>query len=515
MLVTRLAGLTKSVRRGALLPGTVVLALLAGSALAPAADTRSAAGNLIYPTELVYQGAFRLPQDPAGEGWEWSNWSSALTYYPGGDPSGPSDGYPGSLFGTGHDWYQRVSEISIPVPVVSPAKDLNQLPTAGTLQAFADIRGGLFGDMEMPRVGLEYLPAQGSQTAGKLYFAWAPHLDEGATSPSHGWCNLNLSSPQSAGAWRVGNYWNYVTGDYLFAIPHEWAAAYTPGRSLATGRFRDGGQGAQGPALFAIGPWNQGNPPPPNTTLPAQPLLLYGNAYQSNPPSMNSYHHSDEWTGGAWLTAGGKSAVLFAGTKGTGSCWYGCADGTSEPPWPPDCQRGWWSTGFVAQLLFYDPADLASVVQGRMETWQPQPYATLNIDPYLYHIASTQQKYHLGATAFDRDRGLLYVIEPLVDNDRPLVHVWELQPGPSTGPTITSVRSKTSKPGSQATINGSGFSAVSSGNVVKFGRYTAAVTRARTTKLTVTIPRKCRKGNTMVTVTVAGIVSNAVQFLVK
>jgi len=380
-------------------------------------------GSVIQPADLAYLGAFRLPDDAPDEiGWMWSNWSSALIYCPGGDPGGESDGYPGSLFGAGHDWNQYVSEISIPAPVNSAAKNLTELNTANTLQPFADIRGGLFGDMEMPRVGLAYLPPQGEQTTGKLYFAWAPHLDEGATNPSHGWCELDLSHPQSAGAWRVDDYWNYVTGDYLFDIPQDWADAYTPGQYLATGRYRDGGQGAQGPSLFAIAPWAEGNPPPAGSTLPATPLLLYGNAYEENPPTMDNYHHSDEWTGGVWLTAGGKSAVVFVGTKGTGNCWYGNPEGPCL-----DCEdRGWWSAGFAGQIIFYDPADLAAVAQGTLEPWAPQPYAVLDIDDVLYHITSTQQKHHVGAMAFDRARGWLYVLEPLADDDRPLVHVWRV-----------------------------------------------------------------------------------------
>ena len=380
-------------------------------------------GSVIQPADLAYLGAFRLPDDAPDEiGWMWSNWSSALIYCPGGDPGGESDGYPGSLFGAGHDWNQYVSEISIPAPVNSAAKNLTELNTANTLQPFADIRGGLFGDMEMPRVGLAYLPPQGEQTTGKLYFAWAPHLDEGATNPSHGWCELDLSHPQSAGAWRVDDYWNYVTGDYLFDIPQDWADAYTPGQYLATGRYRDGGQGAQGPSLFAIAPWAEGNPPPAGSTLPATPLLLYGNAYEENPPTMDNYHHSDEWTGGVWLTAGGKSAVVFVGTKGTGNCWYGNPEGPCL-----DCEdRGWWSAGFAGQIIFYDPADLAAVAQGTLEPWAPQPYAVLDIDDVLYHTTSTQQKHHVGAMAFDRARGWLYVLEPLADDDRPLVHVWRV-----------------------------------------------------------------------------------------
>ncbi len=385
-------------------------------------------GPLIQPSDLVYLGAFRLPDWPDAEiGWGWSG--AALAYYPDGDLDGPDDGFPGSLFGTGHDWNQYISEISIPVPIVSPGKNVDELNTATTLQGFQNIRGDLFEGayMEIPRVGLEYLPPQGEQTTGKLYFCWAPHLDEGATNPSHGWCELDLSNPQPAGAWRIGDYWNYATTDYIFAIPHTWADAYTPGMYLATGRYRDGGQGGKGPALFVYGPWNEGNPPAPGTTLPAVPLLLYGNAYEEDASAMNDYHDSDEWAGGAWLTAGDKSAVIFAGTKGQGECWYGCADGTDEAPWPDDCDRGWWSTSFVGQIIFYDPADLAAVARGEMETYEPQPYATLEIDAYLYHVESSQQWHHVGAASFDRERGLLYVFEPLADEDKSLVHVWRVE----------------------------------------------------------------------------------------
>jgi hypothetical protein len=189
-------------------------------------------GDLIQPADLVYQGAFRLPDAPDDEhSWEWCNWASALTSYPAGDDT--PDGYPGSLFGTGHDLAQLVSEISIPIPVVSPGKNVDDLNTASTLQPFADVRGGMFPEMEMPRVGLAYLPPHGAQTGPKLYFAWAPHLDEDATNPSHGWCELDLSNPQPAGAWRIADYDNYVTGDYLFDIPQDWADAYVSGRALA------------------------------------------------------------------------------------------------------------------------------------------------------------------------------------------------------------------------------------------------------------------------------------------
>lgn len=390
---------------------------------------RPPSGELIQPDDLVYLGAFRLPDGPDEIAWPYGG--SAMTYYPDGDPDGPDDGFPGSIFGVGHDWNQYVSEISIPVPIISATKNVEELNTATTLQEFQDIKGNLFGYLEIPRVGLEYLPPQGGQATGKLYFAWAQHMGEGETNPSHGWSELDLSNPQTAGAWRIGEYWNYVTGDYIFAIPTEWADAYAPGMYLVTGRFRDGGQGSQGPTLFAYGPWNEGSPPAPGSTLSAVPLLLYGDAYTEGSPAMNDYHHADEWSGGAWLTAGDRSAVIFVGTKGTGECWYGCSDGIVwEPPYPegcPDDDRGWWSTGFEGQIIFYDPADLAAVALGAIEPWEPQPYAVMNIDGFLYHVESAQQKSHVGATSFDRERGLLYVFELFADGDKPLVHVWKVE----------------------------------------------------------------------------------------
>ena len=88
-------------------------------------------GDLIQPADLAYLGAFRLPADAPDEiGWLWSG--EALAYYPDGDPGGPDDGFPGSLFGSGHNWNQYVSEINIPIPVNSTSKDvtiLESLPT--------------------------------------------------------------------------------------------------------------------------------------------------------------------------------------------------------------------------------------------------------------------------------------------------------------------------------------------------------------------------------------------------
>lgn len=391
--------------------------------------------GLLQPGDLRYMGAFRLPENPPDLSFEigWAYSGAGLAYSPSGDPQGADDGFPGSLFGTGHDWNQYISEIGIPAPILSPGRNPLDLTVAATLQGFQNIRGDLFAhlEFEIPRAGLALLPPQGEQATPKLYFCWHQHMGETDTFPTHGWSELDLADPQAAGPWRLDDLPNYVTCDYLFEIPAAWADQHTPGMRLATGRYRDGGQGGMGPALFALGPWLEGNPPGRGATIAAIPLLRYDPVYAEQPHTLAHYQPSDEWTGGAWLTAGDKSAVIFVGTKGIGQTWYGCRDGTvwpDEPPFPPECaERGWWSERFAAQALFYDPAQLAAVRRGELEPWAPQPYAVLELEPFLFHVLEAQQKYQVADLAYDRARGLIYLMEPFADGEQPVVHVFQLE----------------------------------------------------------------------------------------
>jgi len=410
-------------------------------------DPSAISGGLINPADLVYLGAFRLPGESGGSSWEYSGY--AMAYYPEGDPSGADDGFPGSLFAVGHDHQQYVSEISIPQPVISPGKNPEQLPTAATLQPFADITGGRFGYLEIPRAGLEILPPQGDQDGWKLYFCWGQHFED-ERSPTHGWSTLDLGAPDTAGPWHIAGFTNYVTNDYLFEIPEAWSTAYSPGLRLATGRFRDGLWGGLGPSLIAIGPWLDGNPPADEATLNhALPLLLYGRQQAGNIEidisgiePMATFKEPDEWSGGAWLTAGNKSAVIFVGTKALGESWYGFSNSVvyptsgdpdevypEVPPWPHD-SRGWWSEDISGQILFYNPDNLAAVAQGDMESWEPQPYASLALDDLLYDPGfdhENYKRYLLGAAAFDRENGLLYLVERQADGDKSLIHVFQLR----------------------------------------------------------------------------------------
>lgn len=418
-----------------------------GASGGPGTSSGPLPGGVIAPGDLSYLGAFRLP----GDGWAWGG--LALTYYPGGDASGPSDGAPGSLFGAGFNLDNLVSEISIPEPVLSRSKNLAELNTAETLQDFADLRLPVFRDSarEIPRIGLAYLD-------NRLYHCWGQHFED-TTIATHTWSELDLANPGVKGPWRIEEASFYSLNDYMFAISQNWAGKYTNGRSLATGRYRDGGWSGQGPSLYAIDPWNEGSPPAPTSTIGATVLLQYDRSASEvdhctapvdeernlapdctkenqNPEArtVDNYHHSDEWSGAEWLSAGDRAAVIFVGTKGTGDrYWYGTHKGPCF-----DCgnlDRGWYSAGFAAQILFYDPAGLARVAQGEMDPSEPQPYATLNIDDRLFsdrhmldhpEIPAAQQKYRLGGVAYDPATRRLYIIEQFADGEKPIVHVWQI-----------------------------------------------------------------------------------------
>ncbi len=74
--------------------------------------------RLVYASNLVYQGSFKLPQGAVGSS-SFAYGGSALAYNPAH----------GSLFMVGHPWQQQVAEVSIP--------ELSGI--AAVLQSFASV----------------------------------------------------------------------------------------------------------------------------------------------------------------------------------------------------------------------------------------------------------------------------------------------------------------------------------------------------------------------------------------
>lgn len=383
----------------------------------------------LQPGDLRYLGAFAFPP-----GDEWTYSGHALAYYPPGDPSGLDDGHPGSLYTVGHAWTQHVGQISIPAPVTGTA--YADLPKATVLQPLADITGGWLGNCTYAPeciyrevAGLEWLPQPG-KLAWNLrdWYNVAGHDQD-----SVGWSNPDSSQP--AGVWHIGSrgdgvFHNARTSDYLFTAPDSFASTYLSGRSLIAGNHRQAGAfgGSQGPTLYALAPWQDGNPPGSGSELTAQALLYYPENIDCTNNNFGAcaftgYRVSDTWGGGAWIESGGRSAVLIFGRKGLGNNCYGIP-GEDCPASLCSTDKGWHSDPYEGQILFYDPGELAAVVQGNREPWRVQPYAVQRPAAQMFNPNCGV----FAAVAYDAQRGLIYVTESNAgEYGATAVHVWQVE----------------------------------------------------------------------------------------
>lgn len=94
-------------------------------------DAGPADPALLYPEHFEYLGAFRLPRGGGDSSFGYGG--ESITFRPDGDPGGAADGFTGSLFVQGHTYDDMFAEISIPVPVVSPEKNVEVLDVAAFL----------------------------------------------------------------------------------------------------------------------------------------------------------------------------------------------------------------------------------------------------------------------------------------------------------------------------------------------------------------------------------------------
>jgi hypothetical protein len=252
--------------------------------------------------------------------------------------------------------------------------------------------------------------------------------------------DLDLSNPHTAGAWFIGTESQVSclnTNEYVFTIPRDWADANVGGMRLACGRYREG-QVATGPSVIAYAPWTQGDPPAANTHLSFVPLVLYKNLDSAH--GLEGFCNADNWTGAVWLHNDDKASVAIVGTKGLGNCWYGWQDGMRPEicaTWPGGCEangyggsnRGYYADSFRTVVLLYDPADLAKVAAGQMQSWEPQPYVWWDITPNMIRPETTYE-IGTGGVAYDDAHGLIYIAERGGDvaTEKDIIHVFKIAP---------------------------------------------------------------------------------------
>lgn len=351
-----------------------IVGAIAGTALVSSlerADVLAAQLPLVTANNLVFEGAFQLPAGTFG-GADFAYDGHVLAYNPGRNSL-----FIGSLS-------KMVAEISIPAPVKS--SNVAVLPTPTVLAPFTDPtenRLGTISEGQLMKLG--GLLVFGQRLIGTAYIYYDAN---GVQRKSHYARPLDLTQKGSvAGMQSVGDpaQTGTVSG-YMTPVPSEWQGAL--GGPALTGQccIPIVSRTSWGPGVASFDPARLGG----TAAVPAKRLLYYP---ASNPlvpwEQPSSLFNGTSSVGGIALPAGTRS-LLFFGKHGYGDFCYG--EGSAQNPPPADSRdaagavihfcydpvssyKGQHAYPYRLKAWAYDVSDLAAVAAGKMQSWEPKPYA--------------------------------------------------------------------------------------------------------------------------------------------
>lgn len=374
--------------------------------------------RLLQKDDLVYQGAFRLPQGIIGAS-AFSYGGSALAFNPARN----------SLFMVGHDQQQLVAEVSIPATGTGP---LASLATASLLQTFADVTDGKAQSVanastDQVRIG-GLLPYNGKLIASTYVY----YDGEGKQVLSHFVSGTDLSVKTDAqGPYQVGTMGAGFVSGYMANVPPPFQTALGGQAVLGNCCLSIISRTSYGPALFSVNQASLGTLP-----LTVTPLVYYTAEHPLWPWGGDSllFNGSTNVTG-VVFPANARS-VLFFGKQGIGPWCYGTGTANQAQAGQPtgqgdvfcydptDSSKGGHGFPYAYQVWAYDAWDLAAVTRGEQQPWDIKPYATWALAlPYAGGSL-------IRGAAYDPATARVFVTQQYGDGDRPLVHVFTVK-GPA------------------------------------------------------------------------------------
>lgn len=397
-----------------------------------AAPSSVAAGSLPLLTEsdLVYEGAFRLPRNVPGDMFDYSE--SVITYWEANN----------SLLAVGYG--QSVAEVSIPTPVNNPNRAA--IPVASVRQPFTDVlqgkRSTVDGD---PSNGA---PIGGLLVAGnKLIVSVYRYYDgTGTHSKSHFVTGLDFSNlPAVQGPFQVGSFVPYPggwTGGWMPVIPMSLRsqfgnATHFTGQCCVSVISRS----SYGPALSTFDPTKLGSEIPLNSKR----VLGYDTnhqtvgGYDSEFGAPDVLFHMSYRPGGIVIPDGARTALVFA-RQGTGPNCYG--PGTKDQALagtdagsgfkycydPTNGDQGAHAYPYIYQVAAYDMDELAAVYRGEKQFYEVKPYAKWPLT-LQFPFASAE----IGGVTYDPVNKRIFVAARYGDLDaanyvyQPMIHVFKVQ----------------------------------------------------------------------------------------
>lgn len=399
-------------------------ASLPSSGLAQTATTEP----LLQQANLVYQGAFRLPQIPCNTPPNCFAFGGTALAYNAADHS---------LYIIGHRYTQLTAEISIPTLVNSPSpSDLN---VATVLQPLTDALDGERNDVNPTDPNAHLIGGQ-LVYGGRLIIAVESYYDAAdKQKTSHFARPLNLATAGPLiGPVTVGSqYPGWVSG-YMTTVPPEWQSllggpALTGNCCLAITSIQ-----SNGPALSVFDPAAIG------TSNPVPAVSLVG--YPHTLPLGSGYNTQSTLFNGTTMITGvvfpaGTRSVLFFGRQGVGPFCYGpgtldtslagtVASVLAHDKWcydPAQSGKGTHAYPYVYQVWAYDANDLLAVKNGSKQPYEIQPYATWTL---TLPFESPAKYNRIGGAAYDPQDDLIYVSQMCGDsNCNPIIHAFKVTLG--------------------------------------------------------------------------------------
>lgn len=406
-------------------------------------------GKILQSSDLVYMGAFRVPQGSLGgasvSGETLSRGGYGLTYNSSRNSLVMISGLAEKL----------VVEISVPTPINN--SDVSALNIASLVQAPGNITNGNW--LKLKDNGTDITSPEGAIPGGLLVynsnligtaFAYYDNATEAFRSHYKASPNWVSEGTQYGGMYKVGlsprgesTANGGFVGGYMAVIPAEWQTAFGYPALTGLGGLTIMPRTSYGPGVFGFNPDNLGEQDPVTATFllgyPEEHTTLGG---WSGPGNL--YWNKTTEIRGLVFPQGTDSLLFFGrngyGFNGTGDHCYG--EGTSNISLhmtpnqysmnycydPASSYEGSHAYPYYYQVWAYDAKDLVAVKNGQKTAWEVTPYAIWDLNlPYDLN----GDKKIVGA-AYDATNQKIYVAQ--FNGDRvgdintpyPIIHVFNV-----------------------------------------------------------------------------------------
>lgn len=393
---------------------------------------------LLSQSNLVYVGAFRVPQMYPNPDYSYGGWG--LGYYASTN----------SLYLVGNLQTNLTGEISIPTPVNSTS--LSSLNTATSLQSLVDTTNGTLASIA-PGSGTQNFIGGNLPYNGKLYIVAESTYDGAGSQALSQWVHSLTLSTAGSGPYKVGTQAQDWVGGYLGTIPSEWQSLFGGNPALVGGGCQSiASVTSNGPALSVYNPANLGSSTPATAILGyplANPLGVWNAQFNA---TSNPYNGNVRIGGVVWPA--GTSSILFFGSAGTGPFCYGqgtstqSLSGTAVPGEsgvvycydPSSNAKGDHSYPYTEYVWAYNANDLLKVFNGSEAMYTPRPYAMWSFSlPF-----DAGQQVPIGGAAYDPSTNRIYLSQLCTDNSPtecyPMIHVFTVSGGSSVMPAPTNLK---------------------------------------------------------------------------